>query len=195
MISFLSNWIQKIAIGVIIASIFELILPNGNLKKYIKVVLGIYIVFCIISPFINNSLFQDLDEIDLEKYIENTSDASKQNLTKPNNNLNMEELYIDELKNNIKKQVESYGYKTVQCNITADLDSSSQNPGIHKIDLIVEENEKNISSIDKIEINLNISNEKEIIIDDQNNPNLMKLKESLANYYEINKNIISIQMR
>ena len=39
MINFLSNWIEQIAIAVIIVSIFELILPKGNLKKYIKEVL------------------------------------------------------------------------------------------------------------------------------------------------------------
>ena len=53
MINFLSNWIEQIAIAVIIVSIFELILPKGNLKKYIKLVLGIYIIFCMIYPFVN----------------------------------------------------------------------------------------------------------------------------------------------
>ena len=51
MIEFLSKWIEGIAIAVIIASIFEMILPNGNIKKNVKVILGIYIVFSIISPF------------------------------------------------------------------------------------------------------------------------------------------------
>ena len=196
MISFLSNWIQKIAIGVIIVSIFELILPNGNLKKYIKVVLGVYIVFCIISPFINSSLFQNLDEIDLEGYVENISDASTAT-NGINQNMNMERLYIDELKNNIEKQVENNGYKTVECNIDAELSTSGTNPGIHRIDLIVEENKSNISSIKKIEINLNKINEEEskTVVNDTNSPNLMKLKETLANYYEINKDLINIQMR
>lgn len=196
MISFLSNWIQKIAIGVIIVSIFELILPNGNLKKYIKVVLGVYIVFCIISPFINSSLFQNLDEIDLEGYVENISDASTAT-NGINQNMNMERLYIDELKNNIEKQVENNGYKTVECNIDAELSTSGTNPGIHRIDLIVEENKSNISSINKIEINLNKINEEEskTVVNDTNSPNLMKLKETLANYYEINKDLINIQMR
>ena len=36
MINFLSDWIEQIAIAVIIVSIFELILPKGNLKKYIN---------------------------------------------------------------------------------------------------------------------------------------------------------------
>ena len=55
MISFLKRWTSEIVVAVIIVSIFELILPNGNLKKYIKVVLGIYIVFCMISPFVDSN--------------------------------------------------------------------------------------------------------------------------------------------
>ena len=38
MIEFLSKWIEGIAIAVIIASIFEMILPNGNIKKYVKAI-------------------------------------------------------------------------------------------------------------------------------------------------------------
>ena len=35
----ISNWIQGIIIAVVISSIIEMILPNGNSKKYIKVVI------------------------------------------------------------------------------------------------------------------------------------------------------------
>lgn len=190
MISFLSNWMQKIAVGVIIVSIFELILPNGNLKKYIKVVLGIYIVFCIISPFVNNSIFNNLDEINLDKYVENISIETSANVS--NENLNIQELYLDELKNNIEKQVQNNGYKVVKCSIDANLIASSSNPGIHKIDLVLEEG-KNL--INKVEINLNKIGDEEMVVDENNNPNLMKLKETLASYYEIDKDKISIKMK
>lgn len=49
MIDFLSNWAQGIIVAVIIATIIEMILPNGSSKKYVKVVVGIYILFTIIS--------------------------------------------------------------------------------------------------------------------------------------------------
>ena len=39
MIKFLKNWVQQIVVATIIVSIFELILPEGNLKKYVKVIL------------------------------------------------------------------------------------------------------------------------------------------------------------
>ena len=67
----ISDWVQGIIVAVIIVTIIEMILPNGNSKKYIKVVIGIYILFSIIVPIINkfNSTKFDINEIlDLEKY-------------------------------------------------------------------------------------------------------------------------------
>ena len=48
-----SGWIQGIIIAVIISTIIEMILPEGNSKKYIKVVIGVYILFSIVSPVIS----------------------------------------------------------------------------------------------------------------------------------------------
>ena len=52
--SFFNNWVQGIVIAVIITVIIEMLLPEGNSKKYIKIVLGIYVVFSIIAPVIGN---------------------------------------------------------------------------------------------------------------------------------------------
>ncbi|MCI8482131.1 MAG: hypothetical protein HFJ27_03470 [Clostridia bacterium] len=50
MIENLSLWAEQIIVAVIIATIIEMILPNGNNKKYIKAVIGVYVLFTIISP-------------------------------------------------------------------------------------------------------------------------------------------------
>ena len=52
MISSISSCAEQIIIAVIIATILEMILPKGNSKKYIKTVIGIYILYTIISPII-----------------------------------------------------------------------------------------------------------------------------------------------
>ncbi len=52
MISNISSWAQQIIIAVVIATILEMILPKGNSRKYIKTVIGIYILYTIISPVI-----------------------------------------------------------------------------------------------------------------------------------------------
>ena len=189
MINFLSNWVQKIALSIIIVSIFELIIPSGNLKKYIKIVLGIYIVFCIISPFVNSSIWSNLEGFDLDDYVENVAD-----LEEVSAEYDINDIYIDELKNNIKNKLEEEGYEVNKCDIKANLSKNSKNPGIHEIDLIISKKEENnkIKDIDiKIDEIKNSENRNKTNI---SNEEINRLKEILSSYYEINKDIIKINM-
>ena len=69
MIQFLSSWAEQIVLAVIIATIIELILPQNRNKKYIQMVIGIYILFNIISPIIKNKdTILTSGDYDLEKY-------------------------------------------------------------------------------------------------------------------------------
>ena len=54
MISFISSWAEQIVLAVIVATIIELILPKNKNKKYIQMVIGVYVLFNIISPIIKN---------------------------------------------------------------------------------------------------------------------------------------------
>lgn len=182
MINFFNNWIEQIAISAIIVSVFELILPSGNLKKYIKIILGVYIIFCLISPFVNASELYNLDDIKLDEYVDTSKTQTNLNQTSIDSRL--QELYIDQLKSDMKLKVEEHEYIIYKCNIDADLNTSSDNPGIHKIDLILERN-----NIEKIEINPTSKQEE---IKDEN---IEDLKQDLANYYEIDKNIINIKIK
>ena len=55
MISVINSWAKGIILAIIIATIIEIILPEGNNKKYIKTIIGIYILFVMIQPFISNN--------------------------------------------------------------------------------------------------------------------------------------------
>lgn len=70
MIAFFSSWAQGIIVAVIVATIVELLLPNGSSKKYVKVVVGIYILFSIIAPVVNKFANQDINTeiFNLDKY-------------------------------------------------------------------------------------------------------------------------------
>jgi stage III sporulation protein AF len=186
MISFLSNWIEQIAISVIIVSIFELLLPNGNLKKYIKIVLGMYVVFCIISPFVNSEDLYKIKDVDLEEYVQNVQ-KSEATINQESMDLRLQELYIEQLKNDIENKVKENGYKVNKINIEANLDSSSSNPGIHSIELVLNE-DKGIGNVEKVEIGAS----KE---ENQNNEDIEKLKENLSSHYEIGKDIINIRIK
>ena len=61
MIKFISSWAGGIVLSVIIATILEMILPEGKNKKYIKTVIGVYILFAIISPIISKVTGKTID--------------------------------------------------------------------------------------------------------------------------------------
>ena len=109
-----SGWIQGIIIAVIISTIIEMILPEGNSKKYIKVVIGVYILFSIVSPVISKltgSDFRVSDIFDLDEYIETSKNSSSlQNQLAEQNESQIKEIYLSSIKNDIKEKVENKGY-------------------------------------------------------------------------------------
>lgn len=186
MIEFLSKWIEQITISVIVVSILELVLPKGNLKKYIKVVLGIYVLFCMISPFANSSKLYDFQDINLEKYNKNTSQKTT-NINQERINKRIQELYIEQLKKDIEKNANEDGYYVTKCDINANLSENIGNSGINQINLVLSKDK--IVAVQKVEIG-NKNNDKKL-----NNEDVEKIKEKIANEYGINKDTINIQIK
>ena len=185
MINFLNTWVEQIVISVIVVSIFELILPKGNLKKYIKVVLSIYIIFCIISPFANGFNMINTYNLKLEENLENTSKSSKTTrINKQTMDERINQLYIDELKKDIEKKLGEYGYEIEKIKIDADFNKS----GISKINLIIRQEESKITT-KKIEIDL--TKEEKV----KENEKTEEVRELIANTYQINKDIIKIKLK
>lgn len=63
----MSTWAKSIILAVIVSTIIQMILPEGNNKKYIKTVIGLYILFTIISPIISK-ISGGNSTIDVSKY-------------------------------------------------------------------------------------------------------------------------------
>ena len=161
----INSWAQGIILAVIIATIIEIILPEGNNKKYIKTVIGIYILFVMVHPLISKI---SNGNINIDKVIKDT--RSKMNEYKTEDlslqtNKYIEETYLEKIKEDITKKVEEKGYDTNFLNLDIEIQKEefygeikSINIGLDKKE--VEENisENTIQKIDKVEIN--ISNKK-----------------------------------
>ena len=52
MIIKIRQWCEGIIIAVIISIIIEMIIPEGKNKKYIKVIIGVYIMFVSLTPIL-----------------------------------------------------------------------------------------------------------------------------------------------
>lgn len=105
-----------------------MILPEGNSKKYIKVVIGIYVLFTIVSPIITKISGKEIqvsDIIDLDEYIEEAKTASKaQNQMEIQNEDNILDIYINGIKEDMKAKIEAKGYVVNNISINVANDGS-----------------------------------------------------------------------
>lgn len=145
MINFLSSWAEQIVLAVIIATLFELILPKNKNKKYIQMVIGVYVLFNIISPILETEQVFSFDEYNIEK--DNVVSGGVLDQTSMDERI--EKIYLDELEDTVITKFEKQGFKVKKCTIDAELDSSKKNAGIHLITVKLETTE-NSEQIDEI---------------------------------------------
>lgn len=160
MITWLSGWAQGIIVAVVIATIIELILPNGSSKKYIKVVIGIYILFTIISPVIRKVKGNNFDVNEIlsaEEYEQKLAQNDNTIWSKfeANNSRTIKDIYISNLTTDIETKLKEKGYGTVSTNIKI---KDDENYAIEKISLalyktkeVVEQNSKD-KNVEKVKI-------------------------------------------
>lgn len=147
MIEFFSSWAKNLGLSIVTISILEMLLPNNNTKKYIRMVMGIYVIFTILSPIINNKEIFDVNNIDLEQYSlsQTSSTVNQTSMDK-----RIEELYIEELEKDITKKVEEKGYIVQKCKVDVKISDKEDETKINMIKLNIEKNkEQNIDTNSK----------------------------------------------
>ena len=192
MINGISSWAEQVIIAVIIGTIIEMILPKGNTEKYIKTVIGIYILYTIISPVIGVFTGKDLKLTysDYEKYF-NYTDEQKVVRNEVNNvetNV-IENTYKTEIERQIKNDIEGMGFKLNAIS----LDFTVQEGNIKNVNLVIDRKEKE-SENNKIAINNIEIGKSENKIEENNltRQEIEKIKEKLKEDYGIDKEEIKI---
>lgn len=192
----ISNWAGGIIVAVIIGTIIEMILPEGNSKKYIKLVIGIYVLFTIVSPIITKftgNTFEVSDVFEIDTYIEEANKAAKSsNQVLSNNEDNILSVYLSGIKSDMKAKIEEKGYvvNSIDVSIANDetyaienisleiekknkLEELEENENASYIDKHQEkiENIEKVEEIEKIEIDVESNNANEDKKDDGNDAN------------------------
>ncbi len=212
----ISNWIQGIIVAVIIGTIIEMILPEGNCKKYIKVVIGVYILFSIISPVITKFTGNNLkvtNIFDLNEYMQ-ASSSEHQNLEESQEE-QIRSIYETNLKNDIKEKLKSKGYETTS--ISLEIENNNQYT-IKSMNITLKKEKTSDTSTNKMqpsnkievqdvdEIEIQVGNKKENKKSENNNQEQSnsnknealsskeqkELKQYLSGVYEIEENNINI---
>ena len=189
MVEAINSWAQKIIIVIIICTILEMILPEGKNKKYIKTVIGIYVVFTIISPIISKL---NNNTLDLSKYLEiNNNDETVETSTTIDTNKYIEEVYKEKLKTDIIAKIESLNYNVENINLEIETENEETYGTILTLDLSISE-QKQEEIQNKIQIEKVIIGEQKKSKSTISEEEKEEIKQYLAEIYYINVDCIII---
>lgn len=200
MVNQISSWAGSVVTAVIIVTILEMILPEGKNKKYIKTVLGIYLLFTIISPIIKAVSGQELNVeniLELEKFVNSNGNANSISIQ---TNSSIESIYETNLKKDIKEKLKQKGYEASQIVLTLELEDEHNYGKIKKATVSLTKSQEiekksestNIIPVENVKIEIGKktqekSNERSITEKEK-----QEMKEYLSITYDVNKDNIII---
>lgn len=124
----IKNWCEEIIVVIILSIIIECLIPNGKNKKYIKVIIGIYTVYVTINPVLNLLNYNFNIEDSFSNYFKTEEVYADLD--------DIKDIYIDGIKEGLKKEIINLGYDVIFINIVFD----SRYENIEKIELKIESN-------------------------------------------------------
>lgn len=195
MIEFLSSWAQGIIVAVIIATLIEMILPNSSSKKYVKVVIGMYILFTIVSPIIKKVGGKDinLNTINIEKYEQQIakSDNTISRKFEDNNTRSIKDIYVSNLKADISAKLKEKGYEidTSDIQIKDDENYTIEKITLKLIKMKQKQGKNNEIVINTVEIGNTISQKDSKTLSDDDK---QEVKDYISETYDIDKKNINI---
>ena len=195
MIEFLSSWAQGIIVAVIIATLIEMILPNSSSKKYVKVVIGMYILFTIVSPIIKKLGDKDinLNTINIEKYEQQISKSHNTISRKfeDNNTRSIKDIYVSNLKADISAKLKEKGYEidTSDIQIKDDENYTIEKITLKLIKMEQKQGKNNEIVINTVEIGNTISQKDSKTLSDDDK---QEVKDYISETYDIDKKNINI---
>lgn len=195
-ISFISTWLKDIVILFILISIAELIMPRGNMKKYINMVIGLLIIFTIISPLakllkLNFNFEQAVFNYSKSNIIEDI----EENQLYIQQERQIEKVYKDRISTEIRELVEEKTDYTV-VDIEIEIKNETETYGeLDYIEILISPDKKAVEK-DKIHIEkvkpIDIqNNSKEIEVLDKDYDDIKKL---ISNSYFVDMDKINIKV-
>ena len=185
---FINNWLKEIVVLFIIISMVDIIIPKGKMKRYVNFIIGLLIIFTIISPItrINNI------SLDLDKAVSNFTDNSVQVTSMEEiQEEQIKKLYISNLKNELIEVIEeNFNYEVADLKINV-IPDKEQIFIVDSIDLIlsgeISRDNKQKIKVEKIELEKEVG---ETISKDIDN----ELAFAISNYLQIEQEKINVSI-
>lgn len=140
MIKFINSWAQGIILAVIIATIIEIILPEGKNKKYVKTVIGVYILFTIIYPLINKFTKTNINTL-IENTTKQMSTYQENNSLKIDTDKYIESTYKKKIEEDIRKRANEKNLNITSLNVYIETEDENRYGMLNSLVMKVEKNE------------------------------------------------------
>lgn len=130
------NWCEELIVAIILCIIIECLIPVGKNKKYVKTIIGIFIMFISISPILE--IFDygiDFEEMFGVKFEETYNSLD----------YDLKDVYIIGIEESIKKEIVGLGYKVRNIDIV--LDYNYENIKQINIEMLEVKNDDNYQNI------------------------------------------------
>ena len=162
MIKFINSWAQGIILAVIIATIIEIILPEGKNKKYVKTVIGVYILFTIIYPLINKFTKTNINTL-IENTTKQMSTYQENNSLKIDTDKYIESTYKKNIEEDIRKRANEKNLNITSLNVYIETEDENRYGMLNSLVMRVEKNEtsrknNDVNQIKEINISKNVQN-------------------------------------
>lgn len=188
---FIYDWLKDIVVFFIIITLIELIMPKGKLKRYMNFIIGLILIFMVISPFLKLfSIDFKLEDSRIDQYQKQEIydiDFTKEQTER------IEDLYIEKIDSEINKLIEKQSeYKVKNSNIN--IDKNKENFGeVNSINIELTQ-KNNVSESNKIKkINISkISDKKQEDNIEEDQKQFKSLKKSISEELDISMDLITI---
>ena len=162
MIKFINSWAQGIILAVIIATIIEIILPEGKNKKYVKTVIGVYILFTIIYPLINKFTKTNINTL-IENTTKQMSTYQENNSLKIDTDKYIESTYKKKIEEDIRNRANEKNVNITSLNVYIETEDENRYGMLNSLVMKVEKNEtskknNDVNQIKEINISKNVQN-------------------------------------
>ncbi len=162
MIKFINSWAQGIILAVIIATIIEIILPEGKNKKYVKTVIGVYILFTIIYPLINKFTKTNINTL-IENTTKQMSTYQENNSLKIDTDKYIESTYKKKIEEDIRKRANEKNLNITLLNVYIETEDENRYGMLNSLVMKVEKKEtskknNDVNQIKEINISKNVQN-------------------------------------
>ena len=112
--NFITNWLKELVTLFMIISLIDIVMPKGNMRRYVNFIIGILIIFTVISPFTKlNEISLDIDK-EVQAFSE--KDISIDNIEQVRNQ-QIVDLYLSNLSGELKDLIEDnsdYGVESIK---------------------------------------------------------------------------------